>query len=72
MDQPITVTGLRAVGLSPDGKNLILAIDVKYSHSERRYCVPIECLQDFIVDLRRLGTEQAANDHAAFALEAAE
>ena len=73
MEQPITVNAMRAVGLSSDGKNVILSIAVKYSHSERRYSVPIECLEDFIVDLRRLGTQQSHDDpQAALALEAAE
>lgn len=50
----ISVLALRADGYSPDGKSLIISLTTKYSAAERKYCVPIECFYDLIVDLQRL------------------
>lgn len=57
---PIGVVALRADSYSPDGKNVIISLTTKYSTSERKYSVPIECFQDLIVDLKRLNTAASA------------
>ena len=57
---PIGVTALRADNYSPDGKNVIISLTTKYSTAERKYCVPIECFHDLIVDLKRLSAAGSA------------
>jgi hypothetical protein len=57
---PISVIALRAVGYSPDGKDVIISLTTKYSTAERKYSVPVECFYDFIVDLQRLNTAAGA------------
>jgi hypothetical protein len=57
---PISVSGLRAVDYTSDGKGIIVTLVTKYSTAERKYSVPIECLQDLIVDLRRLNATRRA------------
>jgi hypothetical protein len=63
----ISVVALRAEGLSLDGKNVVISLTTKYSTSERKYSVPVECLQDLIVDLKRLDAAASASsdDHPA-------
>jgi hypothetical protein len=51
---PVSVIALRADDYSPDGKNVIISFTTKYSAAERKFCVPIECFHDLIVDLRKL------------------
>jgi len=51
---PIAVTALRADEYSADGKNVVIALRTRYSNTERKYLVPIECFYDLIVDLQRL------------------
>ena len=51
---PIGVTALRADEYSADGKHVVIALRTKYSNTERKYRVPIECFYDLIVDLQRL------------------
>ena len=51
---PVSITALRADAFSSDGKSIIISLASKYSNAERRYCVPLECVRDFLVDLRRL------------------
>ena len=51
---PIGVSALRADDYSPDGKSIIISLTTLYSNNERKYSVPIECFDDFIVDLQRL------------------
>ena len=76
IDLPVGVVAVRAVGLSPDRQNVILAITVKYSRAERAYSVPIECFEDLVIDLKRLNARaQAAPDDrrsATSILDAAE
>jgi hypothetical protein len=57
---PISVTGLRADDYSPDAKNIIISLTTKYSTSDRKYSVPLECFYDFIVDLKRLNALKSA------------
>ena len=57
---PITVSAVRADDYSPDGKNVIISLTTSYSTAERKYSVPIECLADLIVDLRRLNAAASA------------
>ena len=40
--------------LRADGSNVVISLRTKYSIAERKYSVPVECLQDLIVDLQRL------------------
>ena len=74
--QPVTVTAVRATGISPDGRNIVLSVTVKYSGAERRYSVPIDCLHDLVLDLRRLGSgggiAEEEPPQAALLLDAAE
>jgi len=51
---PIGVTALRADEYSADGRHVVIALRTKYSNTERKYLVPIECFYDLIVDLQRL------------------
>jgi hypothetical protein len=51
---PISVVALRAESYSADGDSIVVSLRTKYSASERKYYVPIECFLDLIVDLRRL------------------
>ena len=51
---PVSVIALRAESYSADGSNVVISLRTKYSIAERKYSVPVECLQDLIVDLRRL------------------
>jgi len=53
---PVSVVALRAESRSVDGKNIVISLRTKYSTAERKYVVPLECFQDFIVDLQRLTT----------------
>lgn len=57
---PISVTALRADDYSPDAKNVIISLTTKYSTSDRKYSVPLECFYDFIVDLKRLNALKSA------------
>jgi hypothetical protein len=52
----VSVVALRAESRSVDGKNIVISLRTKYSTAERKYSVPLECFQDFIVDLQRLTT----------------
>lgn len=51
---PESVVTLRAEQWSADGDNVVISLRVRDSIGERKYSVPIVCLQDLIVDLRRL------------------
>ncbi|MGZ4924656.1 MAG: hypothetical protein ACXV5H_12000, partial [Halobacteriota archaeon] len=51
---PISVTALRADDYTPDGRNVIISLAIRYSTAERKYSVPVECFYDFITDLKRL------------------
>ena len=57
---PISITALRANDYSPNGENIIISLMTKYSASDRKYSVPIECFYDFIADLKRLNALKAA------------
>jgi hypothetical protein len=50
---PISVTELRAESYSTDG-NVVISFRTKYSTNEWKYSIPIECLRDLIIDLKRL------------------
>ena len=56
---PISITALRANDYSPNGKNVIISLTTKYSASDRKYSVPIECFYDLITDLKRLNALKA-------------
>jgi hypothetical protein len=49
----VTVTELRAESHSADG-NIVISLRTKYSMKEWRYTIPVECLRDLIIDLKRL------------------
>jgi hypothetical protein len=51
---PISVIALRAVDFSPDGEHVVISLTTKFSTRERIYSVPVACLRDLVVDLRRL------------------
>ena len=50
---PVTVTELRAESYSADG-NVVISLRTRYSPNEWKYTIPLECLRDLIIDLRRL------------------
>ena len=50
----VSVVALRAESYSAADDSVVISLRTKYSTAERIYSVPVECLQDFIVDLRRL------------------
>jgi hypothetical protein len=51
---PISVISLRVEGYTSDRSNVIISLTTKYSAAERKYSMPLECVYDFIVDLKRL------------------
>lgn len=57
---PIGVVALRADSYSQGRKKVTVSLTKKYSTSERKYAVPIECFQDLLVDLKRLNTVASA------------
>ena len=58
---PISVVALRAEGYSANGDNIIISLRTKYSATERKYSVPIDCFRDLILDLRRLNAFSSAD-----------
>jgi hypothetical protein len=57
---PVSVVALRAEGYSAADDSVVISLRTKYSTAERTYSVPVECLQDLIVDLRRLSLSAPA------------
>ena len=53
---PVGVVALRAESYSADDGCVVISLRTKFSAAERSYSVPVECLQDLIVDLRRLSS----------------
>jgi hypothetical protein len=51
---PVSVVALRAERYSAADDSVVISLRTKYSTAERTYSVPVECLRDLIVDLRRL------------------
>ena len=51
---PVGVVALRAESYSADDGCVVISLRTKFSAAERSYSVPVECLQDLIIDLRRL------------------
>jgi hypothetical protein len=62
----VSVVALKAEEFSPDGKVVTVSLTTKYSAAKRRYSIPLECIYDFVVDLRRLNAfqRQASTDVA--------
>jgi len=56
----VSVIALRAEGYSSADDSIVISLRTKYSTAERTYSVPVECLQDLIVDLRRLSLSAPA------------
>ena len=50
----VSVAALRAESYSADDGSVVISLRTKYSSAERIYSVPVDCLRDLIVDLRRL------------------
>jgi hypothetical protein len=50
----VSVVALRAESYSAADDSIVISLRTKYSTAERTYSVPVECLQDLIIDLRRL------------------
>jgi hypothetical protein len=55
----VNVVALKAEGYSADGKSVVISLRTKFSSTEQRYSVPIECFHDLIVDLQRLNASSA-------------
>ena len=51
---PVSVVALRAESYSVADDSIVISLRTKYSTAERIYSVPVDCLRDLIVDLRRL------------------
>ena len=56
----VSVVALRAESYSAADDSIVISLRTKYSTAERTYSVPVECLQDLIVDLRRLSLSAPA------------
>jgi hypothetical protein len=54
----VSVVSLRAESLSADGDNIVISLRTKYPTAERKYSIPRKCLQDLIVDLKRLNASE--------------
>jgi len=50
----VSVVAVRAESYSAADDSIVISLRTKYSTAERTYSVPVECLQDLIIDLRRL------------------
>ena len=50
----VSVVAVRAESYSAADDSIVISLRTKYSTAERTYSVPVECLRDLIVDLRRL------------------
>jgi hypothetical protein len=50
----VRVVTLRAESYSAEDDAVVISLRVKYSTADRFYSIPLECLRDVIVDLRRL------------------
>lgn len=50
----VSVVALRAESYSAADDSIVISLRTKYSTAERIYSVPVDCLRDLIVDLRRL------------------
>jgi hypothetical protein len=63
---PVTIVALRAESYSASDESIVISLRAKYSTTERTYSVPIECLRDLIVDLRRLSVSTSvASENAS-------
>jgi hypothetical protein len=60
------VASLRATEYSADGLKVTVSLTTKYT-SERLYSVPLSCLSEFIADLERLKSAEAASPAATHA-----
>src|SRR6187399_3066219 len=56
----VSVVAVRAESYSAADNSIVISLRTKYSTAERTYAVPVECLQDLIVDLRRLSLSTRA------------
>ena len=52
----VSVVAVRAESYSAADDSIVISLRTKFSTAERTYSVPIECLRDLIVDLRRLSS----------------
>ena len=57
---PLSVEALRGQSYSAADDSIVISLRAKYSTIERVYSVPVECLRDLIVDLRRLSLSAPA------------
>ena len=57
---PVSVVALRAESYLVADDSIVISLRTKYSTAERIYSVPVECLRDLIVDLRRLSLSAPA------------
>ena len=51
---PVSVVALRAERYSAADDGIVISVRTKYSTVERKYSVPVDCLEDLIADLRLL------------------
>jgi len=65
---PVSVVALRAESYSADC-TIVISLRTKYSAAERKYAIPLACIQDLIVDLRRLSAAEPPTDRPATKIE---
>ena len=62
--EPVSVVALRAECYSADRDSIVISLRTKYSTAERQYSIPVECLEDLIVDLKRLSVSETSSENA--------
>ena len=62
---PVRIIELRAEQYAADERAVVISLRVKYSSSDRKYLVPLDCLHDLILDLQRLNAAAAGDLDAA-------
>jgi Raf kinase inhibitor-like YbhB/YbcL family protein len=58
---PLQIVALRAESYSAEDGAVVISLRAKYSTAERKYLVPLACLQDLVLDLQRLNAATASD-----------
>ena len=57
---PLQIVSLRAESYARGDGAVVISLRAKYSNSDRRYLVPLECLRNLVLDLQRLNARPQA------------